>query len=118
MINVKQIFKFSNIIKNDAGFKVSWLVSEDLPYFKGHFPNNPILPAIALLDFIKSFFVFNNPTHQSEFKHIKSAKFCEVIKPNDKITADFVFNSETNYWTGVIENQNDQLVSKIRFQLS
>ncbi len=118
MIDIKQIFTFSDVTASNAGFKVSWFISKELPYFKGHFPNNPILPAIALLDFIKAFFAFNNPAHQPELKHIKSAKFCEAIKPNDEITADFVFNFETNYWTGIFENQNNQLVSKVRFQLS
>lgn len=63
-------------------FAVEWRVPENLPYFDGHFPNHPVLPAAAILDFsleiIKE--IAKNPT--LEMKNIKSGKFYEVIAPH------------------------------------
>lgn len=48
------------------------LISENLPYFLGHFPNNPVLPAVAIIDishyFIAQYFC-NNP--YTEISHLK-----------------------------------------------
>src|SRR5262245_36478702 len=67
--------------KTDS-FVMEWVVPENLPYFDGHFPNHPVLPAVALVDFsleiIKG--ILKDPT--LEMKSIKSGKFYEIIAPN------------------------------------
>ena len=67
--------------KTDS-YAVEWVVPENLPYFEGHFPNHPVLPAAAILDF--SLEVMKG-IEKNQIKEIKSGKFYETIVPNQHV---------------------------------
>lgn len=50
MIEPSQLFRFHPVPETDGAFRVDWTVPESLPYFAGHFPGAPVLPAVAILD--------------------------------------------------------------------
>jgi len=56
----------------------------DSPWFSGHFPDNPILPAIAQLS---SVFEAVQSTMKSELKllEFKRVKFKQIVKPDDRL---------------------------------
>ncbi len=62
-------------------YQGKWTVPANLPYFEGHFPGNPILPAVAIIDF--SLCLISKILKQEMLlKGISKAKFTEVVKPN------------------------------------
>ena len=120
MIKIEEFFSFTKecIVKTDHGHSISWKVPENLPYFEGHFPDNPVLPAIALIDYISASFSFTHNASFNNFTNIKSAKFSNIVRPNDLLNFDFSYNSKTQFWNANITNQEQLPVSRVRFQLS
>ena len=77
-----------------------WKVKENLPYFDGHFPGNPIFPAVGIVDatlmFLKG--VLKNP--KLPMPTIANAKFLSPILPDQTVrielskVADKVWQAE------------------------
>ena len=118
MIDTHEVFSFSNLKIDDSSNKYSamWIVSADLPYFEGHFPNNPILPAVALLDLSEEL-LKTILKKQVQFKSIGSAKFLETIEPNDILTLEFTSNEDLHHWACLFKNQDEVLVCKLSFSI-
>ena len=79
MINPKEHFIFTNIHHEGQAWVGDWEVPEDLPYFDGHFPSEPILPAVGLLD--GSLCAIEMAGFYMETIKIKKAKFKQKITP-------------------------------------
>ena len=66
---------------------IEWVVPEDLPFFEGHFPKNPILPSIILLEgsveLVQLF--FDGEFDQIFLRGVKKAKFFSPIGPGTKV---------------------------------
>lgn len=119
MINTSQSFKIdpSKTIKQGEEFHYKWRVPEELPYFKGHFPGNPVLPAIALVDLSLLLLNSQNPHGKSKIKSIKSAKFTSIVRPSDELSISFSYNCAKGLWTLIFKNKDQSLVSKIKLYL-
>ena len=63
---------------------VRWHIPERLHYFEGHFPENPVLPAIAVIDATVDAIRKSFSTKGSLVK-IPTAKFLGVLKPGNDI---------------------------------
>lgn len=114
MINPQHFFKFTDdqkMMNSENEINVSWPVPQDLPYFEGHFPGNPILPGVAILDLIQ---VLLN----GSFQNIKSAKFTEVVRPLDTLTIVAKLDTTTNMWSVQVSNQNNVSVCKTVLQIT
>ena len=74
-----------------------WTASANLGYFKGHFPGNPILPAVAIIDV--SIEILRRALRLEELavKSIKSCKFMHPILPDTSNEIIFRRTSE-NEW--------------------
>jgi len=78
-----ELFVFSNGSEGD----IKWHVQDNLPYFDGHFPDNPILPAIALVDASIEALRQHLALEQTPFiKQICTAKFKDIVAPGDVLT--------------------------------
>ena len=49
----KDLFTFSGLQTKDGTIKTDILLNESHPIFKGHFPGQPILPGVCMLQIIK-----------------------------------------------------------------
>src|ERR1044072_4757966 len=58
-----------------------WTVPTDLPFFNGHFPGRPILPAVATVDYIVTWLEKQLGGSQLKLQEVKSAKFAAPITP-------------------------------------
>ena len=122
MINPEKKFIFNADQSFTANLEnviyINWSVPRDLPYFEGHFPGNPVLPAVALLDL--SLVIVNqiDSKLESMFLTIKSAKFSEVIRPEDLLSIKVKRDSTSQLWSMEFTNQNDITVSKLVFQVT
>ncbi len=76
-------------MKNLKHFPSSDIVADveimpNSPWFSGHFPNNPILPAIAQIAMVFDA-IQRLHNHHLKISSIKRARFKRIIKPNDSL---------------------------------
>jgi 3-hydroxymyristoyl/3-hydroxydecanoyl-(acyl carrier protein) dehydratase len=81
--------------ENAQKVKISLQLPESLLYFKGHFPDAPILPGVVQTDwaihFGRQFFPL-----KGEFKSLEVLKFQKVLRPGDTPTLELEFDAEKN----------------------
>lgn len=118
MINPEEIFKINHVETHGPEGIYSWVVPADLPYFQGHFKDNPVLPAVALLDLSLTLINSLDSSLKRTFLTIKTAKFSEVIKPGDILKIHLKTDIANQMWEMDFSNQNETIVSKLRVQTS
>lgn len=59
-------------------------IPEDSKFFEGHFPGNPILPAIAQLHYV--FALLSENKAAAVVSHIDVARFRETLRPGDVVS--------------------------------
>tara|TARA_B100000029_G_C17571524_1_gene956749 strand:- start:202 stop:627 length:426 start_codon:yes stop_codon:yes gene_type:complete len=75
--------------KNGIGYKK---FNEDESFFKGHFPGNPIVPGVIIVEALAQTagvvagIKFNNENRSVLFMSINSVKFRKPVKPNERIS--------------------------------
>lgn len=114
MINPEQVFQFSDTQRtpnSNGDIQITWTVPEHLPYFEGHFPGNPMLPGVALLDLFQVLL-------RGQFHFIKSVKFTEPIRPLDTLSIYANKSSENNHWSIQVTNQSNSIVCKATILLN
>jgi len=121
VINPSELIKFqftkSEIEK--GSFCLNWEIPHNLPYFIGHFPNNPVLPAVAVLDISIEIVKRISKNPAMEIKNIKTGKFYEIIAPNRKIQIR-VENKSPGEWilTWLDRAQLKKKLAKIHLKFS
>ncbi len=82
MINPQEIFakQFCHV----SSSVYTWAVPTNLAYFEGHFPENPVLPAIAMID-LSLEAISQNLSRSVKLKKISQAKFLKVIVPGSEL---------------------------------
>lgn len=120
MINPEQLFTFADdqsFSENSNGeVQIIWVVPENLPYFEGHFPGNPVLPGVALLDLSQVVIRRTDSRLKGMFLTIKSAKFSEIVRPKDQLSL-LLRRNQSNQWVIEFSNQNKVVVSKLVFEV-
>ena len=120
MINPKDFIKVElSQIENTGSCYFNWTIPEDLPYFAGHFPNNPVLPAVAIIDFSIEIIKELSKNPFLEIKTISAGKFYEPIKPNRKVQIQ-IENKNPSEWmlTWLDGCQLDKKLAKIQLKFS
>ena len=92
MICPKEVFANLFPIPERGGLEALftlWKVNGDLPYFNGHFPQSPILPAVAIVDI--STYVLQRSLRQPDLKlrSVLMAKFLSPIEPGQEIRLEW-----------------------------
>lgn len=84
-----------------SSFLIAMTVPKHLPYFDGHFPENPILPGVAMVDLSQEAL----RVYVEEMRPLiglRSAKYLGMVQPNDSIQISCVKNSPDEWqivWT-------------------
>jgi len=69
------------IEKNENSVSLIFTIPKDSLYFDGHFPDYPVLPAVAQIDIVVNFALENFGT-DIIISQIKRTKFLKVITPS------------------------------------
>jgi len=87
MIDPEIIFEFQSQPEQSEEEKpiFNWVAPEDLPYCDGHFPQNPILPAVAILDGTLEALKLIQKDGTLSFERIQSGKFLNSITPGTPV---------------------------------
>ena len=98
MIDLNQAFSGMSV---EANARVTWTLPKNLPYFDGHFPDNPIFPAVGIVD-ASLHALARIVGHHVELESIPTAKFTHVLQPEVPVEMNFEkvgANSWTVDWT-------------------
>lgn len=87
--------------------------------FRGHFPNNPVLPGFILIDIVINIFRnMHNDTNREIIKTVISAKFLNQVLPGDCVRFECqIHQSFKDGYTNIKNTANcfvkDSIVAKI-----
>jgi len=92
---IKNLYKIISSEKTESGVFVKIHIDKDNPIFKGHFPENPIMPGVCMLQIIKEI------TEQAigrklRMRQANNVKFLSLINPevNPNLTLDIAITEE------------------------
>jgi 3-hydroxymyristoyl/3-hydroxydecanoyl-(acyl carrier protein) dehydratase len=81
-------FPIGDVSSGGASWRCSVRVPEDLAYFRGHFPDAPVLPAVAQLDGIVLACVRRAWPRLGPLRGVARAKFHRPIAPGDTLALE------------------------------
>ncbi|MCP4409476.1 MAG: hypothetical protein GY807_17340 [Gammaproteobacteria bacterium] len=81
------VFSFDNIShsRNSDALSCSCVVAADMPFFNGHFPDLPIMPAVAQIEMIQAL-LQRQPGWNAIISGGTRLKFSDRIRPGDILT--------------------------------
>ncbi len=83
-------------------------IPADLFYFDGHFPHNPVLPAVAIIDLSVDFLKRSQAPQNMELQEVVDAKFSQPVRPNSTINLEVtLINTTQNLWQVVWKDTNN-----------
>lgn len=119
MIDIQKTFIFPDdetfLLENDQ-YSTKWVIPNNLAYFQGHFPNNPVLPAVALIDLITHIISKIEVSQTIRIKSIPSAKFSEIFIPGDTISIKIEKRESKKWYTSLSKdggNKNSKIIIEI-----
>jgi 3-hydroxymyristoyl/3-hydroxydecanoyl-(acyl carrier protein) dehydratase len=109
---------FAGILQNRIGDHTAlWRVPADLPYFNGHFPDNPIFPAIGITD--ASLTLLQLALGQSDLtlKSVPAAKFLSPITPGTEVRLEWMPNGEKEWQVDWKDAASARLLATVRLYI-
>jgi 3-hydroxymyristoyl/3-hydroxydecanoyl-(acyl carrier protein) dehydratase len=111
------VFSFDSVSQSGDGETLTGhcLVTADMPFFKGHFPGLPLMPAVAQIEMIRAL-LEKHTGWNATIAGGSGLKFSGRIQPDDQLTIRLQRRSSGDISFN-IEN-SDTLVSKGVLQLA
>lgn len=110
------VFQKMSIKEGDErAFKMEWAVPADLPYLQGHFPGNPVFPAVAIVD--ASFYALQLKFPTATLQAIENAKFLSLIQPGHPLSIEFTLLSEQVWQVEWKDRDQQKLFATLRLRL-
>lgn len=111
---------------NHEEIHVSMTFKEDMDFFKGHFPGNPIVPGVILTEhcFQSAAALISNKS-TGDFKkslavvsRVSSAKFKNIVRPNESIKTKTTLTEQIDnaaFFKSIVTNTEGKKVLIIEF---
>jgi 3-hydroxyacyl-[acyl-carrier-protein] dehydratase len=128
LIPQREPFLFINEIKNleKESITTTMTFNADLDFFKGHFPENPIVPGVILSEHcFQSGAALISGNSQDGFKdklavvsRVNSAKFKALVRPDEKITTVTILTeriANAAFLKSIVKNEQNKKVLIIEF---
>ncbi len=106
MIDTHTLFNacFSGSIAQSIGessrvtYSMNWTIPSHLPYFDGHFPGQPVFPAVGIVD--ASLYLLRQTRPESNFSitQVKTAKFLQLMGPGAEVGIEWI-QEGTSTWS-------------------
>ncbi|MCG6868202.1 MAG: hypothetical protein LJE91_05555 [Gammaproteobacteria bacterium] len=80
------VYRFDEIRRSSDGNTIScrYVVTEDKPFFSGHFPGNPIMPAVSQIEMLRAVMQLQ-PDWNSVIAGGAGLKFTGLVQPGDTL---------------------------------
>jgi len=92
-------------------FKNNFVIKKDHPVFAGHFPGNPIVPGVVILDHVLNCWQKTHP--EQKIISIEQAKFMKPLKPDMTCSINFISTKFENKIEFIVQYHQD-IISKGR----
>lgn len=119
-------FEFDLIeAKSNAEISARWRVPVDLVYLNGHFPNQPVVPAVTLMDAAVEL-LKTQLGPAAQLVGVKNAKFSSPLLPEQTVTfeaklvtgGDWSIDLKTTQAVGSAETAEPQAIAKLLLTLA
>lgn len=121
MIDGKKVFKDLHGSADAEGYVAVWRIPSDSPYFEGHFPGNPIFPAVGIVDATLYFLRSQIKGPEIFVSHFPVAKFLSPIQPGQTVRIEVKkLSSQTEIiqWQAEWKDEGaGKLLATLRFHL-
>lgn len=97
MLAPSKIFHWECVSQTPEKASFRMVLGEGNPYFEGHFPGNPVLPGVGIVD---ATLVALSQISDSKNALVTSAKFLGILKPGDLIQLE-LSPSGDNAWDAI-----------------
>jgi 3-hydroxyacyl-[acyl-carrier-protein] dehydratase len=89
---LNKLFTIISEDDNKINYTAEILVNKEHQIFQGHFPNNPILPGVCMVQLISDL-ISNTLKKDIHFNSLKRIKFLNILNPiiNNKINIEIIF---------------------------
>lgn len=116
MISEREVFKTLDSARQDEHTWL-WKVPADLPYFDGHFPGNPIFPAVGIVD--ASVYILKKILNQPKLyvPHYPVAKFMSPISPESTVRIELKQLNEKEWLAEWKDEAAAKLLASFRIDL-
>lgn len=114
MIAGDEVFKG---IQNQGEHTAVWTIPADLPYFEGHFPGNPIFPAVGIVDATLYFLRTELKVPKIYVSHFPVAKFLSPIQPGQTVRIELKNLSGKEWTADWKDSEAGKLLATLRFHL-
>ena len=115
MINSESLFQFEP--SSGEGHLLRWTVPAGLPYCDGHFPQNPVLPAVAVLDGTLLALQLLTGDKTISFAKIHSGKFLNIITPGTALQIRLVRIKEQEWEAEWGSPDTEKIFARLKFSL-
>lgn len=115
------------------GARAALSISEEMPFFKGHYPGNPIMPGVLLCEsvfqtgaiFLSKEIVgeekLNDQSSTPVLSRIRDARFKRMVKPGDELVISVSQTEKIGQFfnlRGEVANQEGKVVLTVSFALA
>lgn len=124
----REPFLFLDKILDHSDEKIicEFTFKDDLDFFKGHFPGNPIVPGVILneacFQSAAALIGINESSNQKSklavVSRIQNVKFRNMVKPNDTISIETILDEKMGpaaMFKSQIKNQNNTKIASLSF---
>ena len=112
------IFKSENIIVDGDTVKTrDWTIPKDLFYFNGHFPHNPVLPAVAIVDLSVDLVRAAFPKQFGALAAVDHAKFSFPLRPSAKTRIHATPESSGEWSVEWTDSDSSEIAAQLRLRL-
>ena len=96
---IKNLYKIESFHYKNQQLKAEIFINKEHEIFKGHFPNNPVMPGVCMIQIIKE--LTEKALGQSLFmEKSNNIKFMALINPykNQKLLLESTITKDQNTW--------------------
>ena len=99
------------VLEPNISIKVLVNLSSNEPFFRGHFPNNPVMPGVLIIESMvqASRALFTDQNQQINLSKIRKARFRKMVKPGDQLIIEIVKKDSTQNIFGAKAFVEDKL---------
>ena len=92
-----------------------WNARQDDPFFDGHFPGRPILPAVATVQHAFQFLRDQLRAPELKLVEVKSAKFASPIVPNTQVQTTAIQKNANEWELELTEAGSQRELAQLHF---
>ena len=110
-------FQFSNLVVGPVpgSYTADTTVAQDLPYFQGHFPDQPMLPGAVILEISLAFVRFAMDDPRLTVRTARQGKFSAPILPGATYRILAERHPSGGCWVEWREGQADDVIVEVLF---